>query len=46
VTAYGARYAEAELLAVGAQKLVTKPVNFSELTLALVDVHLRRAGKP
>ena len=46
VTAYGARYPEAELLAVGAQKLVTKPVNFSELTLALVDVHLRRAGKP
>lgn len=46
VTAYGSRYSEAELLAVGAQKLVTKPVNFSELTLALVDFHLKRATVP
>jgi serine/threonine protein kinase len=46
VTAYGSRYAEPELLAAGAQKLVTKPVNFAELTLALVDLHLKRATKP
>jgi CheY-like chemotaxis protein len=45
VTAYGARYSEPELLAAGAQRLVTKPVNFSELTLALVDLHLRRANR-
>lgn len=45
VTAYGARYSEPELLAAGAQKLVTKPVNFSDLTLALVDLHLRRATR-
>ncbi len=45
VTAYGARYSESELLAAGAQRLVTKPVNFSDLTLALVDLHLRRANR-
>ncbi len=45
VTAYGARYSEPELRAAGAQRLVSKPVNFSELTLALVDVHLNRASR-
>jgi len=45
VTAYGARYSEPELLAAGAQRRVTKPVNFSDLTLALVDLHLRRANR-
>ncbi len=46
VTAYGARYSEPELLAAGAQKLVTKPVNFAELTLALVDAQLKRLQRP
>lgn len=46
VTAYSARYSEAELIAAGGNRLVTKPVNFSELTLALVDLHLKRVSRP
>ena len=46
VTAYAARYTEADLLAAGGNRLVTKPVNFAELTLALVDLHLKRATRP
>ena len=45
VTAYGARYTEKELIAAGGNKLVSKPVNFAELTLALVDLHLSRASR-
>lgn len=45
VTAYGARYTEAELVAAGGSKLVSKPVNFGELMLALVDLHLSRATR-
>ncbi len=45
VTAYAARYTEADLLAAGGNRLVTKPVNFGELTLALVDLHLKRATR-
>jgi CheY-like chemotaxis protein len=35
VTAYGARYPETDLLAMGGNKLVEKPVDFVKLTLAL-----------
>ncbi len=42
VTAYANRYPEAELLAVGADQLVTKPVDFAQLTLALTSVHLKK----
>jgi serine/threonine protein kinase len=44
VTAYAARYTETELLSYGADKLVTKPVDFAQLTLALTSFPLRRAG--
>jgi serine/threonine-protein kinase len=44
VTAYSARYGEQELLAVGADKLVTKPVDFTQLTMALTSFSLRRAA--
>ncbi len=45
VTAYGARYSNDELIAAGAQRVVAKPVNFAELTLALVDLHLKKAAR-
>jgi len=38
VTAYGARYQEDELKAAGATWLITKPVDFVRLTLALANV--------
>jgi serine/threonine protein kinase len=44
VTAYAARYGEQELLAVGGDKLVTKPVDFHQLTMALTSFLLRRAA--
>jgi CheY-like chemotaxis protein len=44
VTAYSARYGEQELLSVGADKLVTKPVDFAQLTMALTSFSLRRAA--
>jgi serine/threonine protein kinase/CheY-like chemotaxis protein len=43
VTAYGGRYSTDELLKAGAERVVSKPVNFAELTLALIDVHLKKA---
>jgi serine/threonine protein kinase/CheY-like chemotaxis protein len=43
VTAYGGRYSTDELLAAGAERVVSKPVNFAELTLALIDIHLKKA---
>ncbi len=44
VTAYSARYSEGELLALGGDKLVTKPVDFPQLIMALTSVQLRSAG--
>ena len=40
VTAYAGRYSEAELMEAGGDKLITKPVNFMALTLALTNLHL------
>jgi CheY-like chemotaxis protein len=45
VTAYGARYIESDLINAGGNKLVTKPVDFSVLNLALVSFHLGRANR-
>ena len=42
VTAYSARYSKEELVAAGGEDLVTKPVNFTGLTLALTRVITRR----
>ncbi len=44
VTAHGAKHDEKTLLAAGADRLVTKPVDFGELTLALTQLHLARIG--
>lgn len=41
VTAYGARYTEEQLLAVGGTHVVTKPVDFVDLTLALANARAR-----
>lgn len=43
VTAYGARYTEDQLLAFGGTHVVTKPVDFVNLTLALANAHARSA---
>jgi len=42
VTAYGARYSEAELLAAGGSAVINKPVDFVALSLALTSEHLQR----
>lgn len=41
VTAYGSRYTEDQLLAVGGTAVVTKPVDFVDLTLALANARAR-----
>jgi diguanylate cyclase (GGDEF)-like protein len=41
VTAYGASYSEEQLIAVGGTHVVTKPVDFVDLTLALANAHAR-----
>jgi diguanylate cyclase (GGDEF)-like protein len=41
VTAYGTRYTEEQLLAVGGTAVVTKPVDFVDLTLALANARAR-----
>lgn len=38
VTAHGARYTSVQLLLSGADKVITKPVNFSDLQLALTEL--------
>jgi two-component system OmpR family response regulator len=42
VTAHGAKYSEAALLLLGAEKVITKPVDFGALNLALTQLHLTR----
>lgn len=41
LTAHSARYTEADLTAAGGNRLITKPVNFAELSEALTKVQLR-----
>lgn len=43
VTAYGARYTEEELKRAGAMAMVSKPVDFVQLTLALASARAKRA---
>jgi serine/threonine protein kinase/CheY-like chemotaxis protein len=45
VTAHGPTYGDERLLASGADRVVGKPVDFAELTLALTNVHLRRTRR-
>jgi signal transduction histidine kinase/FixJ family two-component response regulator len=43
VTAHGAKYSEATLLLAGAEKVISKPVDFGALNIALTQLHLGRA---
>ena len=45
VTAYADVYPEAKLLRLGGDRLITKPVDFAALSLALADVHLARISR-
>ena len=45
VTAYTSRYEESVLKAAGGDKVIRKPVDFSELMLALTSLHLSRIVK-
>lgn len=42
VTAQAANYTEAQLLSTGANRLITKPVNFAELSIALANLSLSK----
>ena len=46
VTAHGAKYSDEELLKVGGSKVIGKPVDFTALTFALTQLHLRRTLAP
>jgi CheY-like chemotaxis protein len=45
VTAHGARYTDAQLLAAGGDKVIAKPVDFGALSIALTQLHLSRAAR-
>lgn len=45
VTAYGARYTEEQLLAAGASQVISKPVDFVGLSLALANAHARKVAQ-
>jgi CheY-like chemotaxis protein len=45
VTAHGAKYSDAHLLFAGGDKVISKPVDFSALNLALTQLHLSRAAR-
>ena len=45
VTAHGAKYTDATLLAAGGEKVIAKPVDFGALSLALTQLHLSSAAK-
>jgi CheY-like chemotaxis protein len=42
VTAHGAKYSDSYLLHAGGSKVISKPVNFGELNVALTQLHLAR----
>jgi CheY-like chemotaxis protein len=42
VTAHGAKYSDSYLLHAGGSKVIAKPVNFGELSIALTQLHLAR----
>lgn len=45
VTAHGAKYSEEYLLAIGGNKVISKPVDFAALSLALTQLHLSRVAR-
>jgi DNA-binding response OmpR family regulator len=42
VTAHGARYSDVQLMLFGADKVISKPVNFASLNLALATLQLKK----
>ena len=44
VTAYGARFGQAELIAAGGDAVLHKPIDFVQLMAAMTRTHLRRQG--
>lgn len=46
VTAHGARYSDTHLLLAGGDKVISKPVDFGALNVALTQLHLSRISKP
>jgi CheY-like chemotaxis protein len=45
VTAYADLYSEEQLFRIGGDRLITKPVDFAALSLALANVHLGRTAR-
>jgi CheY-like chemotaxis protein len=45
VTAHGAKYADAQLLLAGGDKVIPKPIDFGALNLALTQLHLSRMAQ-
>jgi CheY-like chemotaxis protein len=45
VTAHGARYSDVELMLFGADKVISKPVNFNQLNLALASISVSNAAR-
>jgi len=45
VTAHGAKYSEAQLVFAGGDKVISKPVDFGLLSVALTQLHLTRAAR-
>lgn len=45
VTAHGARYSDVELMLFGADKVISKPVNFNQLNLALASISVTTAAR-
>jgi CheY-like chemotaxis protein len=44
VTAHGAKYSDADLIAAGGDKVIAKPVDFGALSVALTQLHLARGA--
>jgi CheY-like chemotaxis protein len=45
VTAHGAKYSDAQLLLAGGDKVISKPIDFGALNLALTQLHLSRMAQ-
>lgn len=45
VTAHGAKYSDAHLMLAGGNKVISKPVDFGALSIALTQLHLARAAR-
>jgi CheY-like chemotaxis protein len=44
VTAHGAKYGDTQLILAGGDKVISKPIDFGALNLAITQLHLSRMG--